>query len=83
MNDKPKTNHGYTIEHISMKDMKKEMKRRRSKVFACIIQPAKTIIQTIPEKYRQFKSLFDKAKGPEALPKHQSWDHEIPIQEGK
>src|SRR5438067_8772172 len=66
-----------------MKDMKKEMKRRRSRVFACIIQPAKTIIQTIPEKYRQFKSLFDKAKGPEALPKHQPWDHEIPIQEGK
>src|SRR5947199_4853564 len=83
MKDKPKTNHGYTVEHISMKDMKKEMKRRRSRVFACIIQPAKTIIQTIPEKYRQFNSLFDKAKGPEALPKHQPWDHEIPIQEGK
>jgi len=83
MKDKPKTNHGYTVEHISMKDMKKEMKRRRSRVFACIIQPAKTIIQTIPEKYRQFKSLFDKAKGPEALPKHKPWDHEIPIQEGK
>ena len=26
MKDKPKTNHGYTVEHISMKDMKKKMK---------------------------------------------------------
>ena len=83
MKDKPKTNHGYTVEHISMKDMKKEMKWWWSRVFAYIIQPTKTIIQTIPEKYHQFKSLFDKAKGPEALPKHQPWDHEILIQEGK
>ena len=41
------------------------------------------IIQNIPGKYRQFKSLFNKAKGSEALPKHQPWDHEISIQEGK
>ena len=77
MNDK--TNHRYTIKYISMKDIKKEMKRQWSRIFACLIQPIKTIIQNIPEKYRQFKSLFNKAKGLEALPKHQPWDYEIPI----
>ena len=28
-------------------------------------------------------ALFSKIKGPEALPKHQLWDHTIPLQEGK
>ena len=70
MNDKLKTNYGYTIEHISMKDMKKEIKCQRSRVFTCLIQPIKMIIQNISEKYCQFKSLFNKAKGLEALPKH-------------
>src|SRR5437764_13191104 len=28
-------------------------------------------------------ALFSKIKGPEALPKHQPWDHTIPLQEGK
>ena len=37
----------------------------------------------LPEKYQQFEKLFSKDKGPEALPKHQPWDHQIPLQEGK
>jgi hypothetical protein len=37
----------------------------------------------IPEKYREFIHLFQEAVGADALPKHQSWDHEIILQEGK
>ena len=48
------------------------------------MQPIKQLFQkTLPEKYRKFIALFSKIKGPEVLPKHQPWDHTIPLQEGK
>jgi hypothetical protein len=37
----------------------------------------------IPEKYREFTKLFQEEKGPEALPKHKPWDHEIRLEPGK
>src|SRR5437763_14726448 len=49
-----------------------------------MIQPIKQLFQkTLLKKYQQFANLFTKIKGPEALPKHQPWDHTIPLQEGK
>ncbi|KAM0713386.1 hypothetical protein Q7P37_010348 [Cladosporium fusiforme] len=37
----------------------------------------------IPLEYADFRQLFEKESDEEALPKHQPWDHEIKIQEGK
>lgn len=37
----------------------------------------------IPPEYADFKGLFEKESDEDALPKHQPWDHEIKIQEGK
>ncbi|KAM0722089.1 hypothetical protein Q7P37_003015 [Cladosporium fusiforme] len=37
----------------------------------------------IPPEYVDFRQLFEKESDEEALPKHQPWDHEIKIQEGK
>ncbi|KAM0712543.1 hypothetical protein Q7P37_011640 [Cladosporium fusiforme] len=37
----------------------------------------------IPPEYADFRQLFEKESDEEALPKHQPWDHEIRIQEGK
>ena len=40
-------------------------------------------LKQIPVQYQEFAELFKEAKGQEALPKHQPWDHEIPIMEGR
>jgi hypothetical protein len=37
----------------------------------------------IPSEYKQFQKLFEEELGIEALPKHQKWDHEIKLEEGK
>lgn len=37
----------------------------------------------VPAEYRKYKLLWKEDLPDEALPKHQAWDHEIPIQEGK
>jgi hypothetical protein len=37
----------------------------------------------IPHEYNEFKKLFEEELGKEALPKHQPWDHEILLEEGK
>jgi transposase InsO family protein len=37
----------------------------------------------IPREYNEFKKLFEEELGKEALPKHQEWDHEIKLEEGK
>src|SRR3989440_229865 len=64
--------------------MRKHLRRQRTHVFACMVQPIKRLLQkTLPKKYQQFANLFTKTKGPEVLPKHQPWDHTIPLQEGK
>lgn len=36
----------------------------------------------IPKEYRKFEKLFLEETGPEALPKHQEWDHEIVLEKG-
>ncbi|KFY32643.1 hypothetical protein V493_00008 [Pseudogymnoascus sp. VKM F-4281 (FW-2241)] len=38
---------------------------------------------SIPVEYKEYEQLFRKAPISEALPKHQTWDHVIPIEEGK
>jgi transposase InsO family protein len=37
----------------------------------------------IPERYKEFIQLFQEELGPAALPKHQPWDCEITLEEGK
>jgi hypothetical protein len=37
----------------------------------------------IPREYEEFRKLFEEELGPEALPKHQKWDHEIKLEPGK
>jgi hypothetical protein len=37
----------------------------------------------IPVEYKEFKELFQEVLTDKALPKHQLWDHVIPIEEGK
>ena len=38
---------------------------------------------SIPEEYEEFRRLFETEPDQEALSKHQSWDHEIKIEDGK
>lgn len=40
------------------------------------------LLKQIPEEYHSYQDLFTDKKGAEALPKHQSWDHVIPLKEG-
>ncbi|ELR10614.1 hypothetical protein GMDG_04883 [Pseudogymnoascus destructans 20631-21] len=40
-------------------------------------------LKQIPVEYKEYKQLFWEGPNEEALPKHQPWDHEIPIMEGK
>jgi hypothetical protein len=37
----------------------------------------------IPVAYKEFEKLFQEELGLDALPKHQLWDHEIILEEGK
>ena len=37
----------------------------------------------IPKEYQDFKGLFEEEDDQDALPKHQPWDHGIPLQPGK
>lgn len=37
----------------------------------------------IPAEYKEFEELFREESDQEALPEHQSWDHEIKLMEGK
>jgi hypothetical protein len=55
-----------------------------SVLFALMTIPAKESgAVEIPSEYRGFQHLFEEAKGKEALPEHQPWDHEIPLVDGK
>lgn len=37
----------------------------------------------LPSEYQDFEDLFREREGEAALPKHQPWDHKIPIKEGE
>lgn len=37
----------------------------------------------LPREYKEFRDLFEEKPAHESLPKHQDWDHEIPIEDGK
>ena len=41
------------------------------------------VSKTIPVQYEEFANMFEDAHDESALPKHQPWDHEIPLLEGK
>jgi transposase InsO family protein len=43
----------------------------------------KKVTPVIPKEYKEFAELFQEELGIEALPKHQSWDHEIVLEDGK
>ena len=43
----------------------------------------KRVTPDIPDQYIEFKKLFQEELGPAALPKHQTWDHEIKLEPGK
>ena len=38
---------------------------------------------TIPAEYAEFEAMFTEPAVKDALPKHQPWDHEIPLMPGK
>jgi transposase InsO family protein len=40
----------------------------------------KRVTPNIPKEYKEFTKLFLEETGPEALPKHQEWDHEIVLE---
>jgi hypothetical protein len=39
--------------------------------------------EIIPAEYVEFRDMFEELQGEDALLKHQPWDHEIKLQEGK
>ena len=41
------------------------------------------MLKKILAAYKEYKSLFQEGPADEALPKHQPWDYEIPIEPGK
>jgi hypothetical protein len=43
----------------------------------------KCVTSSISYEYNEFKKLFEEELGKEALPKHQPWDYEIILEEGK
>jgi hypothetical protein len=43
----------------------------------------KRATSAIPSEYKEFSKLFEEELGLDALPKHQLWDHEIKLEEGK
>jgi transposase InsO family protein len=43
----------------------------------------KSVTPNIPEVYKEFINMFIEKEGMDALPKHQPWDLEIELQEGK
>ncbi len=46
-------------------------------------QAQESALKRIPAMYKEYKWLFREVPRAEALPKHQLWDHTIPIEEGK
>ena len=42
-----------------------------------------SVLRRIPAVYKEYKYLFQEGPRAEALPKHQPWDHKIPIKPGK
>ena len=42
-----------------------------------------SVLKKIPAAYKEYEFLFREGPPAEALPKHQPWDHEIPIEPGK
>lgn len=46
-------------------------------------QAQASLLKKIPVEYKEYEDLFREGPKNEALPKHQPWDHEIPLEEGK
>ncbi len=42
-----------------------------------------SVLKRIPAAYKEYESLFLEGPKNEALPEHQPWDHEIPLEPGK
>lgn len=42
-----------------------------------------SLLKEIPAEYKEYESLFQEGPTNEALPEHQPWDHEIPLEPGK
>jgi len=73
------------IQEISLKAMAAFYKRDPNSVVLAMVSLEKGPDEFEPplKEYRRFKPLFQEELGKEALPKHQPWDHEIPLIEGK
>jgi hypothetical protein len=73
------------IQEISLKAMAAFYKRDPDSVVLAMVSMEKGPDEFEPplKEYRRFKPLFQKELGKEALPKHQPWDHEILLVEGK
>jgi len=76
-----------TIRRIASKPTRKRQKavtstdRRKSLPDVRVLE--KRVTPDIPQEYAEFRKLFEEELGKEALPKHQPWDHEIKLEEGK
>jgi transposase InsO family protein len=57
------------------------MIRRKSLPDVRVLEKRATPV--IPREYKEFAKLFEEELGPDALPKHQPWDHEIKLEPGK
>ncbi|KFY06458.1 hypothetical protein V491_08615, partial [Pseudogymnoascus sp. VKM F-3775] len=61
--------------------------RGRREVYATSTEPGDQAqapsSMNIPIEYKEYQRLFREGPKNEALPKHQPWDHEIPLEEGK
>jgi len=58
------------------------MNLSRHRIKGNISQLSQSLREKIPKYYHKFEHLFIEKHGSEALPEHQSWDHEIKLIEG-
>ena len=72
------------LEYEELRDYPKNTKTER--VMVAWVKPGveeTTLrINELPKQYQEYKDVFDEPSDENALPKHQPWDHEIPLEPG-
>jgi hypothetical protein len=71
---------------ISPRKIDKVQKKDPNQVKCMWIRPEVSTgiaVPQIPSEYQEFRELFEERPAESALPKHQPWDHEIPLEDGK
>ena len=65
------------INAITLEDLQ-EIQRHNPEPTLCATEEP-----VLPQEYREFEKLFSEEEAEIELPKHQPWDHEIPLEPGK